>query len=65
VILGTSVAGIIGAVFAIPTAAAILAVTDYLRQRDMLLRSVDEDGDAVESLSNDVATQPTSGSGVS
>ena len=39
VILGTSVAGIIGAVFAIPTAAAILSVTDYLRQRDVLLRS--------------------------
>lgn len=65
VILGTSVAGIIGAVFAIPTAAAILAVTDYLRQRDMLLRSVDEDGDAVASVSDDVATQPTPGSGVS
>jgi predicted PurR-regulated permease PerM len=42
VILGTSVAGIIGAVFAIPTAAAILSVTDYLRQRDMLLRADDE-----------------------
>jgi predicted PurR-regulated permease PerM len=39
VILGTSVAGIVGAVFAIPTAAAVLAVTDYLRQRDVLLRS--------------------------
>ena len=39
VILGTSVAGIIGAVFAIPAAAAILSVTDYLRQRDVLLRS--------------------------
>jgi predicted PurR-regulated permease PerM len=77
VILGTSVAGIMGAVFAIPTAAAILAVTDYLRQRDMLLRSVDEDGDAdgdagpdaggdaVDSVPGDVDTQPTSGSGVS
>jgi len=42
VILGTSVAGIVGAVFAIPTAAAVLAVTDYLRQRDVLLRSEDE-----------------------
>ena len=42
VILGTSVAGIAGAVFAIPTAAAVLAVTDYLRQRDVLLRSEDE-----------------------
>ncbi len=39
VILGTAIAGIIGAIFAIPTAAAILAVTDYLHQRDMLLRS--------------------------
>jgi predicted PurR-regulated permease PerM len=69
VILGTSVAGIMGAVFAIPTAAAILAVTDYLRRRDMLLRSVDEDGDAdgdaVDSVPGDIATQPTSGSGVS
>lgn len=41
VILGTAIAGVIGAIFAIPTAAAILAVTDYLHQRDMLLRSVD------------------------
>jgi predicted PurR-regulated permease PerM len=39
VILGTAVAGIMGAIFAIPTAAAILAVTDYLRQRDVLLRA--------------------------
>src|SRR4029079_15443426 len=39
VILGSAVAGIIGAVFAIPTAAAILAITDYLRERDVLLRS--------------------------
>jgi predicted PurR-regulated permease PerM len=65
VILGTSVAGIIGAVFAIPTAAAILAVTDYLRQRDMLLRSVDEEGDGVESVPDDAAMRPISGSGVS
>ncbi len=41
VILGTAIAGVIGAIFAIPTAAAILAVTDYLHQRDMLLRSTD------------------------
>jgi predicted PurR-regulated permease PerM len=41
VILGTAVAGVIGAIFAIPTAAAILAVTDYLHRRDMLLRSPD------------------------
>jgi predicted PurR-regulated permease PerM len=39
VILGSAVAGIIGAIFAIPTAAAILAITDYLRQRDVLLRA--------------------------
>jgi len=46
VILGSAVAGIIGAVFAIPTAAAILAITDYLRERDVLLRSepAGEDG---------------------
>ncbi len=41
VILGTAVAGIAGAIFAIPTAAAILAITDYLRQRDVLLRAAD------------------------
>jgi predicted PurR-regulated permease PerM len=52
VILGTSIAGILGAVFAIPTAAAILAVTDYLRKRDLLLRS--EDGEAVSAA--DVTT---------
>lgn len=47
VILGTAVAGIIGAIFAIPVAAAILAITDYLRQRDVLLRATDEvDGPA-------------------
>ena len=44
VILGSAVAGVLGAVFAIPTAAAILAITDYLRQRDVLLRA--EDGEA-------------------
>jgi predicted PurR-regulated permease PerM len=41
VILGSAIAGIIGAIFAIPTAAAILAVTDYLRRRDVLLRASD------------------------
>ena len=45
VILGTSVAGIVGAIFAIPTAAAILAMTDYLRKRDVLLRAEDPDAD--------------------
>lgn len=47
VILGTAIAGVLGAIFAIPVAAAILAVTDYLRQRDVLLRTVvesDEEG---------------------
>ena len=44
VILGTAVAGVIGAIFAIPTAAAILAITDYLRKRDVLLRAEDENG---------------------
>ena len=39
VIIGTAVAGVIGAIFAIPTAAAILAITDYLRERDVLLRA--------------------------
>ena len=42
VIFGTAIAGIIGAIFAIPVAAAVLAITDYLRQRDVLLRSTDE-----------------------
>jgi predicted PurR-regulated permease PerM len=39
VFLGTSLAGIAGAVFAIPVAAAVLSVTDYLRQRDVLIRA--------------------------
>ncbi len=43
VILGTAIAGIMGAIFAIPVAAAILAITDYLRQRDVLLRSTDDE----------------------
>ncbi len=43
VMLGTAIAGIMGAIFAIPTTAAILAITDYLRKRDVLLRAaVDE-----------------------
>jgi predicted PurR-regulated permease PerM len=45
VILGTAIAGILGAIFAIPVAAAILAITDYLRQRDVLLRAADEDAE--------------------
>ncbi len=48
VILGTAVAGIMGAIFAIPVAAAILAITDYLRQRDVLLRSTDDEDVSVE-----------------
>jgi predicted PurR-regulated permease PerM len=56
VIVGTSIAGIIGAVFAIPTAAAILAVTDYLRQRDMLLRSTEEEGNPIAA---DTPTAPS------
>ena len=43
VMLGTAIAGVIGAIFAIPTTGAILAITDYLKKRDVLLReSVDE-----------------------
>ncbi len=43
VMLGTAIAGVIGAIFAIPTTAAILAITDYLKKRDVLLReAVDE-----------------------
>lgn len=38
VMLGGALAGVLGAVFAIPVAAAILAITDYLRQRDVLIR---------------------------
>jgi predicted PurR-regulated permease PerM len=39
VIIGTTIAGIAGAIFAIPTAAAIFSITDYLRQRDVLVRT--------------------------
>ena len=39
VIIGTALAGVMGAIFAIPTAAAILVITDYLRERDVLLRA--------------------------
>ena len=39
VIIGTTVAGVAGAIFAIPTAAAILSITDYLRRRDVLVHS--------------------------
>ena len=47
VMLGTAIAGVMGAIFAIPTTAAILAITDYLKKRDVLLReAVDEAADA-------------------
>jgi predicted PurR-regulated permease PerM len=63
VILGTSVAGIIGAVFAIPTAAAILSVTDYLRQRDVLLRAAEPASTSTEPIPEptveEVAPSPT------
>ncbi len=49
VILGTAIAGIIGAIFAIPVAAAVLAITDYLRQRDVLLRAADPEAEAAAS----------------
>ena len=39
VIIGTTIAGIAGAIFAIPTAAAIFSITDYLRERDVLVRA--------------------------
>jgi predicted PurR-regulated permease PerM len=54
VILGTAVAGIMGAIFAIPTAAAVLAVTDYLRQRDVLLRATDAEPEAPAVVGTDV-----------
>ena len=48
VMLGTAIAGVMGAIFAIPTTAAILAITDYLKKRDVLLReAVDEAADDV------------------
>jgi putative heme transporter len=43
VMLGTAIAGVMGAIFAIPTTGAILAITDYLRKRDVLLRAADDD----------------------
>jgi len=42
VMLGTAIAGVLGAIFAIPTAGAILAITDYLRKRDVLLRATND-----------------------
>jgi putative heme transporter len=55
VILGTSIAGILGAIFAIPVAAAVLAVTDYLRQRDVLLRASSESDEGDEGDEADAA----------
>ncbi|HYN47772.1 MAG TPA: AI-2E family transporter [Candidatus Nanopelagicales bacterium] len=53
VFIGAALAGVMGAIFAIPVAAAILAITDYLRRRDVLLRSdetheTDETDDAAQ-----------------
>jgi len=56
VILGAAIAGILGAIFAIPVAAAVLAVTDYLRQRDVLLRA-DTEGDTPD-ISGTLGTDP-------
>jgi predicted PurR-regulated permease PerM len=46
VMIGTAVAGVIGAIFAIPATAALLSITDYLRQRDVLLRAEVDDLEA-------------------
>ncbi len=62
VILGTAVAGVLGAIFAIPTAAAILAITDYLRERDVLLRATDEE-DPVPMTNDPVPAIPPGASG--
>ena len=43
VMLGTAIAGVTGAIFAIPTTGAILAITDYLKKRDVLLREAVEE----------------------
>jgi predicted PurR-regulated permease PerM len=48
VMLGTAIAGVIGAIFAIPTTGAILAITDYLKKRDVLLREGVADDQLVE-----------------
>jgi predicted PurR-regulated permease PerM len=52
VMLGTAIAGVMGAIFAIPTAGAILAITDYLRKRDVLLRAATDDApdDAIDEV---------------
>ena len=67
VMLGTAIAGIMGAIFAIPTTAAILAITDYLKKRDVLLRAAtDETGDVaiVEPPAADPPAVSTARSGV-
>ena len=58
VMIGTAVAGIIGAIFAIPVAAAILAITDYLRQRDVLLRADADEGEAAATAVDVAAPLP-------
>jgi predicted PurR-regulated permease PerM len=60
VIVGTSIAGILGAIFAIPTAAAILAVAEYLRQRDVLLRA-SAGGEGEGSAGEEKPPEPTTG----
>lgn len=59
VFIGTSLAGVLGAVFAIPVAAAFLSIVDYLRGRDMLLRAEAGDGPL-----DDDAGQPPPGEAV-
>ena len=61
VIIGTALAGVMGAIFAIPTAAAVLAITDYLRKRDVLLRAETPDEPEVPATSDAAATPSTMG----
>ena len=61
VIIGTALAGVMGAIFAIPTAAAILAITDYLRKRDVLLRAETPQEPEVASSSDANAAPATTG----
>jgi predicted PurR-regulated permease PerM len=62
VIIGTALAGVMGAIFAIPTAAAILAITDYLRKRDVLLRAETPDEPDAASVPDTGTTPSTMGS---
>lgn len=58
VMLGTAIAGVIGAIFAIPTAAAILAITDYLKKRDVLLRREGDEAGADAIVESPTADPP-------